>query len=273
VLLPEERARLELAASLLAAVPSFWLWVLATVQLRSGHHFQWLAAVATAALTVFFGLRAAYTLQQTRRFAGRTRLLESMGETRITLQPASNPIPTKVHSKAITAVLIARLLAELGWLLERPTNGPITIAFAVALAGFTLIAGALWLSGLVIDLSGWIRAAEHQVIITERPSLEGVMKIILVAPAIARASAIVATLSVPSGGRFSCRCDANMNVREGLGERAYELELRLDNARSVPWSDVGNEKATLELLVAPGVTATFALGFELDAFRPQRSWY
>ncbi|MBL8683146.1 MAG: hypothetical protein JNK05_28520 [Myxococcales bacterium] len=65
----DARAQFELGASALAAVAAFWLWALATLQLRGGHFWQWAAALASALFVVLFGVRAAQLRGAQWRFA------------------------------------------------------------------------------------------------------------------------------------------------------------------------------------------------------------
>ncbi|MBL8683147.1 MAG: hypothetical protein JNK05_28525 [Myxococcales bacterium] len=178
-----------------------------------------------------------------------------------------------MYSKAVVVIVIARLLAELGWALERPASGPATILFSLGLGGATLAFSLLWLVWITMDLRVALGRFAYECAITERPTPDGFVKLYLAGPKLSQTDAIVATLIAPSGGRYFCVHSARTVVINEAGEGTYELEVRLSEPRDVPWNFVGSEPASLELMVAPGFTTTFALGFEIDALRPKRPRY
>ena len=265
----EERAGFELAASVLAAVAALWLWALATIQLRGGHFWQWGAALASGLFAAFFGARAARLGVLLRRLSLRSKVLFALGSRRVALQPEAHPELAAVYGRALGVVIVARLLAELGWALERPTSGAFTIMASLALGGATLAFSLLWLIWITLEFRTSSARFTYECAIAARPTQDGAVTLVLMGPALARAAAIVPTLIASSGLRFLCVHGAKLLARNEAGDEAYELEVRLLDPRDVPWTTSGKEPASLELVVAPWFKATFALGLEFDAFRPK----
>lgn len=273
VLSAEQRTQLEFATSMLAAVVAFWLWALSTTHLRGGHDWQWPVAVVCGLFTAFFGGRAARLRALERRFALRTQALVALGARRAERAATVHAKHATVYSKALGVLVIARLLAELGWALERPTSGAFTIVLSLGIGGATLAASLLWLVWSTMDLAMSLGAFDYECAMLSRSEADGGVKLVLFGREIVNPDVVVVTLLGPNGERHLCQHTLKQLAVRQTNEAEYELDVRVLDPRSVSWTTVGYAPASLELMVAPGFTMTLALGIGIDALRPKRPRY